>query len=105
TTSRTWTVDVTPPTVGITTEPPASSNTASPTFGFTGADNLTPAGSLQFQVSLDNPNDSGFGPIAGTTYVAPNLGDGSHTVRVRAIDLAGNVSGVQSYAWTVDTTP
>src|SRR5439155_3449048 len=33
------------------------------------------------------------------------LGEGAHTFAVEAVDPAGNVSTVTSYAWTIDVTP
>jgi hypothetical protein len=33
------------------------------------------------------------------------LADGSHTIRVKTVDAAGNVSGIGTYTWTLDTTP
>jgi hypothetical protein len=77
---------------------PASSGsvTSTPTFTFTNPDPTTVAG---FVCSLDGgpwlPCASGF---------QPNVGDGSHTLQIATVDQAGNIGGILSYSWTLDTT-
>src|SRR5262249_6277413 len=95
-----WTIDVTPPTASITSQPPRTTNSSMASFGCNGSDAVTVASSLAFQVTLD-----------GTTFVAAtspvsytNLGEGSHTFSVKAIDQAGNASEPVTYSWTIDVT-
>ena len=99
--SVTWTIDTTPPTVSITQQPAAVTNSASATFAFTGSDSLTPTNQLVFMVQLDS---SGFS-TATSPVSYTNLTAGSHTFEVESIDQAGNVSTVASFAWIIDTTP
>ena len=59
-------------------------------------------GGVSFECSIDG------GPFAAcaSTYATPALGDGPHTLEVRAVDAAGDRDpSPASYAWTVDTTP
>jgi hypothetical protein len=108
--TATWTVvaqppvDTTAPTTTVTSAPsdPTTDTTAS--FGFTGTDDTTAANALTFQCSLDN--------VAYATCVSPkaytDLTPGTHNVRIRARDEAGNVDGsAASVTWTIavpDTT-
>ncbi len=92
----TWTIDTTPPETTLTGQPPATTNSTSATFTFTGD------GAASFECKLDS------GSFA--TCVSPksysSLANGSHTFQVRAIDAAGNIDpSPASYTWTIDTTP
>lgn len=97
----TFLTDEIPPDTQITSTPTDPSNDSSPTFEFTGTDNVTPPASLTFECDLD-----GGGFTACTSpHTYPSMGDGSHTFQVRAIDLAGNVDPTPaSYTWTIDAT-
>jgi Bacterial Ig-like domain/Glycosyl hydrolase family 26 len=90
----TWTVDVTPPILTITSGPPANYNQKSATIKFTSSE----PGST-FTCAIDGgPSSSCTSP---TTYTG--LSDGSHTVTVTATDKAGNVSAPATWTWSVDT--
>jgi large repetitive protein len=93
--SRTWTIDTVAPNTTIDDGPPALTNNTSATFAFSSND----PGST-FQCSLD---EAGYQPCTSPrTY--SNLGDGEHTLRVRATDAAGNTDGSPaSRSWTIDT--
>jgi hypothetical protein len=95
-------LDSTPPDTIIASGPPALTNSTSATFNFSGSDNLTPVESLTYECSLDNAN---FAPCNATqTFTA--LGNGPHTLQVRAKDSAGNIDPTPaSYTWTIDITP
>ena len=99
--SYSWTIEIVPPTVTITQQPPALTNNNSASFTFTGSDNLTPTNLLVFKTSLDGA------PFVTTTSPVSysHLADGNHTFAVEAIDQAGNVSTAASYTWTIDTLP
>jgi hypothetical protein len=89
-----WTVDThapEPPT--ITEGPPNPSNSTHATFAFSGE-----AGA-SFRCSLDNqPYSPCSNPV---TFI---VGDGSHTLVVKVVDAAGNVSGPSPpFSWIVDT--
>ncbi len=93
--------DEIPPDTTIDTNPSDPSNNASPTFTFSGTDNVTPPGSLTFECQIDSGGFSACTSPHGTGA----LGEGSHTFEVRATDIALNVdASPASYTWTVDLT-
>lgn len=93
--ARSFTVDRTPPDTTITQRPPAYSASTVATLAFTSTQ-----GSL-FHCSLDN--GAFIGCVSPKTYAG--LTDGSHTVRVRGVDFAGNVDPTpDSATWTIDTS-
>src|SRR5207253_1284485 len=82
-------VDTAPPDTLITAGPSQGAivASASASFSFSGTDNLTPAGNLTFQCSLD-----GAAFAACTSPVSYSaLAEGSHTFSVRAVDGSNNV--------------
>ena len=92
------TADTTPPTTTISSGPASSTTSTSASFSFTGSDNVTPAGSLTFQCSLD-----------GGTYTActspkaySGLSVGTHSFNVKATDAANNTdASPASQSWTI----
>ena len=100
TVSHTWTVDLTGPVTTIGTSPPDLDNNPSPTFTFSGTDNLSPPSALTFGCQLDG---GGFASCTSPQTVGP-LTEGSHTFEVRATDEAGNTGSTVSHTWTVDLT-
>ncbi|MBX7253381.1 MAG: SMP-30/gluconolactonase/LRE family protein [Candidatus Promineofilum sp.] len=94
--SYTWTVDTNPPETTLTGQPPATTNSTTAEFTFTGVD------AASFECKLDT--------AAFAACVSPksytNLSQGSHTFEARAKDAAGNVDpSPAAYTWAVDTTP
>jgi hypothetical protein len=94
--SYSWVVDVAGPALGLISKPPANSNSTSASFAFTATD---PAGVATTECKLD-----------GAAFVAcsspmsySSLGEGPHTVKVRATDTVGNATTV-SYTWSIDAT-
>jgi hypothetical protein len=88
--------DTQPPQTSIGVAPSGTTRSTSATFEFSSSE----AGS-RFECSLDS---IGWTPCASPQQV-PGLGDGSHTVAVRAVDAAGNVdASPATRTWTVDTT-
>jgi len=101
--TRTITIklDTTSPDTTISNSPSNPSKDASPSFTFTGTDNLSAPTDLTFECNLDG---AGFSSCSDPKSYS-NLSDGSHTFQVRATDLAGNVDGSPaSYTWTIKTT-
>ena len=93
--SDTWEIDATaPPAPIITSAPSDPSDDSSPTFQYTDGD---PTAHLfcQLDGSAFTNCPSGFS--------SPTLLDGQHTFGVKAVDDAGNASGVTPYTWTIDT--
>jgi hypothetical protein len=91
----TWVVDSTPPDTTIATKP---SNPSSDSVGtFTFESNESP---VTYACQLDGAS---WAPCSAS-YATPALSDGSHTLSVRAIDLAGNVDSTPAtYTWTVQS--
>jgi hypothetical protein len=83
--------DNTPPDTAITDGPSGIVTASSVTFTFTGSDNLTPVGSLQFAWQLDGGAWSPF--TADTAAIFTSIAIGQHTFAVKARDLAGNEDG------------
>ncbi|MHA2609775.1 MAG: Ig-like domain-containing protein [bacterium JZ-2024 1] len=106
---ETWTVDLTPPTVSITSTDPAEGSYSSnpqPTFTFS-ASELS-----QFSCTIDSnpPVDCSSSFSDSGSYTPPSpLADGPHTFLVVATDRAGNSSDPNDpnarRNWMVDTTP
>lgn len=93
---RIWTVDTTAPETAITSGPSSATTATAASFEFSAGE----AGS-SFECSLDG---GAYGPCTSPKSFS-GLGDGSHTFRVRAKDLAGNVDPTPAErTWTVDTT-
>ncbi|MGH3045764.1 MAG: OmpL47-type beta-barrel domain-containing protein [Gaiellaceae bacterium] len=94
--SYTWTVDATAPETSFTVVPANPSNDTGPTFEFSASE----PGST-FECELDG---GGFSACTSPHPIGP-LADGSHTLAVRATDLAGNPDPTpEAYAWTVDAS-
>jgi len=93
----TWQADGVAPQTTITGGPSGATNSATPQFTFTSSE----AGS-SFDCSVDGASFA----ACSSPHQTAELEDGDHTVRVRAIDPAGNVDGTPAErAFTVDTTP
>ncbi len=93
--SRTITIDRTAPAAPTLTSVPPATSGPSATLTFTTADST--AG---FECKLD----SGAFASCSSPQTYDNLLHGSHTVTVRAVDGAGNISTTASTTWTVDAT-
>ena len=93
-------IDLTPPTVTITAQPPQITESTSATFSFTATDpvsNGVSSGVNYLQYSLD-----------GSSYVTTTsplnltgLNIGVHTLDVLAVDNAGNVGAAATYTWAI----
>ena len=95
--SRSWTVDLTPPTTQVTAKPPPLSNSTTSTFVFS-----SPDPTAGFRCSLN-----GAAPQAcASPVVYAGLADATRSLLIQAVDPAGNVdTQAQPIIWTVDTTP
>ncbi|HEY1507929.1 MAG TPA: Ig-like domain-containing protein [Solirubrobacteraceae bacterium] len=60
-----------------------------------------PKAGVSYQCSLDGATWA----ACPSTPTFPGLGDGPHTILVRAVDQAGNLSPSTEYSWTIKTTP
>lgn len=94
-----WVIDLTKPTVQITTKPPAVTRDNSAVLAWTAMDNLS---GVDFtECSL---NSGAFSKCSNTLTYA-NLAEGVNKFAVRAVDKSGNVSATAEYSWLVDRTP
>ncbi len=94
-TSRSWTVDSVAPTAPEVSAAPAGAlASSSAQFNFSGEADAS------FLCSLDG----GLPTECASPKTFSQLGDGSHTVRIRQRDRAGNTSPAFETTWTVDTT-
>jgi len=96
--TRSWTIDLTPPVVTITSGPNAYTNQVSSNFAFTATDASGIAG---YECHVDN---NAFAACT-SPFTAANLNEGTHIFYVRATDNAGNVSAVANQSWTIDLSP
>ncbi len=98
--AHTWTVDTVAPVVSAITGPAAFVNSTNATLSYTVAE-LNPAPDGTTCTQTVGTGDMGLCSETGVSFI--NLSAGGHTVAVTHRDLAGNVSVVRTYAWTVDT--
>lgn len=95
-TTKTWTVDTTPP-VAPTVDGAPTGTVATDAATLT----LTGEADAAFQCSVDG----GSYVTCTSPLVLTGLADGDHTVEVKQVDVAGNVGTlVTTKAWTVDTS-
>jgi parallel beta-helix repeat protein len=98
-----WTsvADTTPPGTGILAGPPAEGAEAETAIEFFGVDDATPELQLAFACSLDG---APFEPCSSPEDL--QVEPGAHELRIRAIDLAGNVDPTPATRrWTVLPPP
>jgi len=82
---------------------PTRDNT--PTFTWDAATD-TCTGVASYQVSIDSGSFTDIGDVTTFTVADDDaLGDGSHTIEVRAVDNAGNEGEGATLDFTIDTTP
>lgn len=92
--SGSFAVDTTAPTITFSNVPANPSSQRTGTIGFGSLD------ASQFQCSLDSPSNFS---TCSSPFSYQNLGDGSHTLFVRATDAAGNSTTAQ-FTWVIDGT-
>ena len=95
--SRSWTVDTVPPAAPVLVDyPEDGTSDTTATFTFTGEAGAT------FRCSKEH---GPFEPCSSPhTYTPVDLGDnGQHWFEVRAVDAAGNVSGLTSHNWKISS--
>lgn len=96
--SVTFIKDTTAPVIMVTQAPASVTGSTSASFVFAAMDNLI--GQIQIQCSLNN--------TAFTNCASPlsinNLVAGTHNMKIRATDVAGHVSAVYNYNWTINLT-
>jgi CSLREA domain-containing protein len=97
----TMTEDTSPPGTGITVSPPDLTGDTAGLFEWFGTDNATPPWMLEYECQVDN--------LAWEACSSPDevsLEPGQHTLRIRAIDIAGNVDETPAArTWTIAAAP
>lgn len=100
--TRSWFVDTSPPDTWIFSGPSQASSSTSARIEFSGSDTVSPSYWLTFECSLDE----GAYQRCTSPTTWHNLAGGPHTVRVRAIDAAGNADPTPAIlSWTIDAAP
>ena len=97
--SQTWNIDTAGPVVAFTQTPASVTNSTSAAFRYT----ITDAGSgvASAECSLDA---AAFAVCDVASFNSTGLVGGSHTLKVRGKDRAGNVGLAAAYTWTIDLT-
>ena len=88
-----WTIDLTSPTVAISSQPSSPTNVTSASFSF----------SSEAGASFECKLDTGSYSSCASPQSYSGLADGSHSFEVRATDAAGNTGTAATFNWTVDT--
>ncbi len=108
--TETYTIDKTAPETSIMAGPGRLTNDNTPSFSWSGSDNLTAAADLVFSYGLNSGSTEGaWSAYSSDTNVTlggtSGLADGSYSFEVRAKDAAGNVDGSPATSsFTVDAT-
>jgi len=107
--TATFTIDTVAPSVTLTHYPPNPTNSPTPIFSGQATDNISPIATVEYGIDSESwypahPTDGAFDSASEAYISTINLADGSHTIRVRATDAAGNVSTLAIYTFIVDTT-
>ena len=93
--------DMSPPDTQLVSGPSGPTHDGTPSFSFTGADDVTATGQLQYSTRLDNGEWSTY---SFATSVTLAVTDGPHSIAVRARDEAGNEDPTPAErSFTVDT--
>jgi len=93
-----WRVDATPPLVVFNSAPAAVTGLNSATFNFSGTDNLSGVSVLECALGSED-----FATCASPRELT-DLTMGEHSFRLRARDVAGNISSVVTHTWRIDQT-
>ncbi|MCX5744665.1 MAG: Ig-like domain-containing protein, partial [Proteobacteria bacterium] len=94
-TTGSFTVDTVAPTITISTPPPANTNDNTPTLS-----TVVTGGPATLTCKVD----AGAFVACTSPFTPAALGEGAHTITIRATDGAGNV-GSDAVTFTVDTVP
>ncbi len=95
--SWSWTIDRTKPVAQFLTTPGALSNQERPEFTFDADE------AAAFECRIDSSDDADWESCESPHQTAA-LGEGEHSLDLRATDAAGNVGDPVSHQWTVDLT-
>lgn len=96
--SYSWVVDLSAPTIQLTSTPAAVNNQATAQFTFVGTDNGQPLTNFQCQI------DGGTAAACTSPLNLTGLSEGRHTFSLVGIDSVGNRSAPVTYSWVIDRT-
>ncbi|MCK6596757.1 MAG: hypothetical protein L6Q37_00210, partial [Bdellovibrionaceae bacterium] len=96
--SKSWRVDTQPPVLTITSSPSIVTNELLASFAFSALDS-TGSGVGQSFCSWDSETFQ-----VCSTPVVRSVSPGLHHITIKSSDIAGNISSLANYTWTVDTT-
>ena len=96
--SLTFIKDTTAPVIMVTQAPASLTGSTSALFVFAAMDNLV--GQIQIQCSLNNTAFTN----CGSPLSINNLVAGTHNMKIRATDVAGHISALYNYNWTINLT-
>lgn len=91
-----WSVDTRAPTTSLVSSPPSVTRFAAATFTFT-ADEADSVFRCALDGAMPQPCES--------PWAVQGLADGTHSVAITALDVAGNVGAPATFTWSVDTAP
>jgi len=94
-TTYSWSIDHTAPTFSVSGIPSGVTNQSSASISMTGEAGATYAYSF----------DDGSWISTGTNIALAGLAEGTHNIQIKATDEAGNVSGISSFNWSIDSLP
>jgi len=86
------------PTASFSATPTDPSTQTSADFTFSGTDSGTPSSGI---ARLECRLDSGNFATCTSPQALTNLGEGSHSFSIRAVDQAGNTSNILTHSWTI----
>jgi hypothetical protein len=107
--SPAFTIDLTPPTLTLQSEPPDPNTVSTSNFTWTASD-TGGSGVVSYLCSAENGafaatvhSEGGPDQPCGSplSYVVGTTNNGQHQFAVRSVDAAGNVSASASYSWKV----
>ncbi|MBX3034925.1 MAG: hypothetical protein KF865_13475 [Bdellovibrionaceae bacterium] len=97
--SHSWTIDLSVPSVEITSQPAPFVRDTNASIGFTGSDDGQPLARFECKI------DQGAYATCASPRALSGLSEGRHEFSVRGYDNVGNVSAPATASWLVDTTP
>ncbi|MCB0377350.1 MAG: hypothetical protein KDD33_02570 [Bdellovibrionales bacterium] len=93
-----WLIDTQAPSLSIVESPDKETANQMARFAFSAQDNMGGSGVERIECGLDGGSFVTCVEVMDFSDLSP----GSHSMRARSIDRAGNVSAVASYSWMID---
>ncbi len=90
-------IDITGPTISFNSTPATPSTDTTPTWNWTASDGIG-SGIAESRYIYDSGSETS---TTLSSFTAPSQSDGTHSFRVRAVDIAGNTSSLTSTSYIV----